>query len=182
MSVLRHLILDLRATVRSEVPGRIHASSTPKLLNDDGTTDRKDSDEHGIGPPLTSRMHRYIGHWSHWGQSRLADLSIMEVSEWCHARHTSHAIPGATRSVCATALHALSRGTEPEELAALPGLAVLHGMRHDQLESMLTQALNHAADWRRGEERRSKGARFDGPDPLPYERVVRSGLSRVEAV
>ena len=173
MTELRALILDLRATVLSEVPERIHASSTPKLLNDDGTTDRKDADEGGIGLPLASRMHRYIGHWSHWGQSRLADLSIMEVSDWCHARHTSHSIPGATRSLCASALHALSRGTEPEELAAVKGLAELHGMHPDQREAMLLQALRHAFEWRRGEETRSKGPRFDGPDPLPYEPLRR---------
>ena len=170
---LRSMIVDLRATVRSEVPERIHASSTPRLLNDDGTTDRKDADEQGLGLPLSARMHRYISHWSHWGQSRLADLSIMEVSDWCHARHTDHSIPGATRSLCAAALHAVSRGTEPDQLAALPGLATLHSMRSDQLESMLVQALNHAAEWRRGQERRSKGARFDGPEPLPYEPLRR---------
>lgn len=170
---LRSQINDLRAAVRSEVPERIHASSTPRLLNDDGTTDRDNADEQGIGLPLAARMHRYIGHWSHWGQSRLADLSIMEVSDWCHARHTDHSIPGATRSLCALALHAVSRGTEPEQLAALPGLASLHGMRPDQLERLLVQAMNHAREWRIGQERRSKGARFDGPEPLPYEPLRR---------
>ena len=170
---LRSQISDLRAAVRSEVPERIHASSTPRLLNDDGTTDRKDADEQGLGLPLSARMHRYISHWSHWGQSRLADLSIMEVSDWCHRFHTSHSIPGSTRSLCAMALHAVSRGTEPEDLAALPGLAYLHSLRSDQLERMLMNALNYAADWRSGEERRSKGARFDGPDPLPYEPLRR---------
>jgi hypothetical protein len=174
---LRAQILDLRAAVRSEVPERIHASSTPRLLNDDGTTDRKDADEHGIGPPLTSRMHRYIGHWAHWGQSRLGTLSIMEVSDWCHARHTDHCMPGSTRSLCAQLLHELALlGQEPDDLAWL------HGLPLEQVERMLVQALNHAAEWRTAQERRSKGARFDGPDPLPYERVVRSGLARVEAV
>lgn len=170
---LRAQILDLRAGVRSEVPERIHASSTPRLLNDDGTTDRKDADEQGIGLPLAARMHRYIGHWSHWGTSRLTDLSIMEVSDWCHARHTDHSIPGATRSLCAAALHALSRGVEPEQLGAQPGLASLYAMHPDRRDSMLGQALEHARHWREGQERRSKGARFDGPEPLPYEPLRR---------
>lgn len=165
---LRTQILDLRAAVRAEVPERIHASSTPRLLNDDGTTDRDHADEQGIGLPLTSRMHRYIGHWSHWGQSRLGTLSIMEVSDWCHARHTGHSIAGSTRSLCAQMLHELALlGQEPSDLAWI------HGLPIEQVESMLNQALEHARYWRQGQEKRSKGPRFDGPEPLPYEPLRR---------
>lgn len=172
MSDLRAMILDLRAAIRSEVPDRIHAGSTPKLLNDDGTTDRRAVDEPGVGLPFTSRMHRYVGHWSHWGSSRLGTLSIMEVSEWCHARHTDHSIPGSTRSLCAQLLHEVGLlGQEPEDLAWLHQLAI------EQVESMLAAAMRHASEWRNGQERRSKGPRFDGPDPLPYQRLPRRGLT-----
>ena len=168
---------ELRTEIRGEVPDRLHASHVPKLLNDDGTTDRDSADEGGLGLPLTARMHRFIGHWSHWGQSRLGTLSIMEVSDWCHARHTGHSLPGRTRSLCALMLHHVARGVEPKDLAAEEGLAYLHSLRPDHLELMLMAALNHAAHWRTGQEHRSKDVRFDGPEPLPYEPLRRSGLT-----
>ena len=112
-------------------------------------------------------------------------LSIMEVSDWCHARHTSHSIPGASRSLCSQMVYeATYLGQEPADLAWL------HDMELEQVERMLTSALNHARESRKRQESRPKGARFDGPDPLPYERiktevrkgrlvVVRSGLEAV---
>lgn len=171
MTELQSRIIDLRAVLRAETPNRIHASSTPKLLDNDGTTDRANADERGIGLPFTSAMHRFIGHWSHWGQARLGMLSIMEVSDWCHARHTSHAIPGSSRSLCAQMLYEVGYlGQEPDDVAWL------HGLPPEQAESMLLAALRHAADWRRGEETRTHGVRFDGPDPLPYEPLRQKGL------
>lgn len=163
-SLLERMILDLRQVLRDEVPNRLHASATPRLLNDDGTTDRNNADEGGLGPPLTAQMHRFIGHWSHWGSSRLGTLSIMDVSDWCHARHTGHSRPGSDRSLCAQMLHEVGLlGQEPSDLAWIYGLPL------EQVESMLGSALRHAAEWRMQQERRPKGARFDGPDPLPYE-------------
>lgn len=172
MTYLQSMILDLRAAIRSEIPDRLHTSHTPKLLNDDGTTDRNNADEGGIGLPLTSKMHRFIGHWSHWGQSRLGTLSIMEVSDHCNARHTDHRIPGSTRSLCAQMLHEVGMlGQEPQDVAWI------HALPLEQVERMLTRALRHAADWRSRQEHRPKEARFDGPEPLPYEPLRRTGLT-----
>lgn len=171
MTELRRRIIDLRAVLMAEIPQRLHTESTPRLLDDDGVTDRHDADERGIGLPLTATMHRFIGHWSHWGSSRLGMLSIMEVSEWCHGRHVNHQLPGNTRSLCAQILYEVGYlGQEPSDVAWLRNLS-----QHDA-ESMLLAALRHAAHWRTGEETRSRGARFDGPDPLPYEPLRRRGL------
>jgi len=161
---LTELIIELRAEIRAEVPERLHTSHVPKLLNDDGTTDRGNADEGGLGLPLTARMHRFIGHWSHWGSSRLGTLSIMEVSDWCHARHTGHSRLGSDRSLCAQMVYESAHlGQEPSDVAWL------HDLPLEQTETMLLAALHHARDWRLGQEQRSKGVRFDGPDPLPYE-------------
>lgn len=167
---LHDMICDLRLELRGEIPDRMHTSHVPKLLNDDGTTDRSNADQGGLGLPWTAAMHRFIGHWSHWGNSRLGTLSILEVSDWCHARHTSHAIPGSTRSLCAQMLHEVTLlGQEPADVAWI------HGLPLYQVTSMLTQALHHAADWRFRQEHRPREARFDGPDPLPYEPLMRHG-------
>ncbi len=154
---LDQLIADLRAIFRDEAPTRLHTQAL---------TDNDHPDEGGIGLPFTARFHRYLGHWSHWGQSRLGMLSVMEVSEWCHARHTSHAIPGSSRSLCAQLVYeACYLGQEVSDLAWL------HALPSEQVERMLTGALNHAAEWRERQESRPTEARHDGPDPLPYERI-----------
>lgn len=163
----RELIVELRAILLAEAPSRLH---TERL------TDADHPDEGGIGMPFTERFHRYLGHWSHWGQSRLGMLSIMEVSDWCHARHTSHSIPGSDRSLCAQLVFEVCYlGQEPSDVSWSRGMAV------EMVTSMVHNALLHGRDWRDRQERRPKEPNFDGPDPLPYERVVRSGLPRVES-
>jgi len=167
---LHDLIIELRAILYGEAPSRLHANRT--------IDDPDHPDEGGLGRPFTAYFHRYIGHWSHWGQSRLGMSSIMEVSEWCGARHTGHQIPHAVPPVwtlCAQMVYeATYLGQEPADLAWL------HDMELEQVDRMLTQALTHAREWRKRQESRPKEPRFDGPDPLPYERVVRSGLPRLE--
>lgn len=160
------LIVELRGILLAEAPSRLH---TQRLTDDDHP------DEGGLGMPFTERFHRYIGHWSHWGQSRLGMLSIMEISDWCHARHTSHSIPGSSRSLCAQLVFEVCYlGQE------LDDISWLRGMEREMGASMVHNALAHASGWRKRQETRPKEPRHDGPDPLPYERVVRSGLPRME--
>ncbi len=165
---LHQQVVELRRILAGETPSRLH---TQRL------TDTDHPDEGGIGLPFTEHFHRYLGHWSHWGGSRLGMLSIMEISDWCHARHTSHAIPGSSRSLCAQLVYeACYLGQEPYNLAWL------HAMELEQVERMLISALSHATEWREGREQRPREPRHDGPDPLPYERVVRSHLPHWEPV
>lgn len=163
---LSEQIAELRAIFRNEAPMRLHTQAL---------TDNDHPDEGGIGLPFTERFHRYLGHWSHWGSSRLGMLSVLEVSDWCHARHTSHSLPGHDRSLCAQMVYEV--GYLGQTVA---DVAWLHDLPPEQVERMLTGALNHAADWRERQESRPLEPRHDGPDPLPYERVVRSALPRIE--
>ena len=163
---LHEQIVDLRRVFAEEAPSRLHSSSI---------TDTDHPDEGGVGLPFTERFMRYVGHWSHWGQTRLGMLSVMEVSDWCSARHTSHQIPYSTRSLCAQMVFEVAYlGQEPDDIAWSRSLPL------EQTERMLETALSHAREWRLRQEHRPKEPTYDGPDPLPYERVVRSGLPRLE--
>lgn len=163
---LQAAMLALRAELRDEAPSRITASTTPRLLDADGVTDRKDADERGIGLPLTAAMHRYIGHWSHWRPDD-ARHAYGDVSDWCHRLHSNHVRPGYSRPLCAEMLYQAARlGQEPEDLAWLHELPV------EQVERMLLNALREARERKGDRERRLRKLK----EPLPYERVVSSTL------
>jgi hypothetical protein len=162
---LERMVTELRALLAAEVPSR--TTQTSSLLAHDAAGN-PDNDEPGIGYPLTHAMHRYIGHWERWGQSRRAMLSIMEVSDWCHARHTSHSIPGSHRSLCAQLLYEVAYlGQSPREVSWI------HAIPTKEVRSMLTAALRHAEEWR-GRKNQRLDVDFDAPGPYPNEPLRRT--------
>lgn len=178
-TALQAMVLNLRASLRSEVPSRLHTGHVPKLTDDDGTTDRANADEGGVGLPFTAQMHRYIGHWSHWGASRLGTSSVHHVADWCKRLHVTHESEGYGQALCSQMLWEVGRlGQEPQDLAWR------HGLPLEQVERMLKNALREADQWRAGREhhvgRTPEGTvRANLEDSLPYERIVRSALPRI---
>lgn len=178
---LRWLIVDLRRAMRNETPERLHNEHTSKTPGDE--LDAKGwtayPDEGGVGLPFSARMHRYLGTNSGRSSKHPWDLgpnpmfrpamaSIVDTSEWCHARHTSHQIPGSTRSLCAQLIFEVGYlGQEPEDVAWL------HDLPLEQTESMLVGALRHARTKRIDDEQRL--SREPGSEtPLPELSVIRA--------
>lgn len=172
---LRWYIVDLRRAFRMEIPGRLHqqhtSQSTSDELDDKGWAAYPD--EGGVGLPFSAAMHRYLRSSSHrWDRgpdaaTRPASASVQEVSEWCHARHTTHLRPGYTLSLCGEMVSQAGRlGQEPEDLAWHFGLPL------EQVERMLLEALRHAYRWRNNEEQRL--SREPGNEqPMPERRPFR---------
>src|SRR5256885_14089582 len=94
-------IARLRKALADEAPTQPTVHSSVTLKEEDGTTV---VDEPGIGRPLSARMHRYIGHYSHWGLSRLGMTSIRKAGENCMDRHPIHQPNEHGRSLCAQLL------------------------------------------------------------------------------
>jgi hypothetical protein len=169
---LSWLIRDLRYALWLETPPlNLHQRGASGL---GGELDAKgwsvDTDEGGIGVPFSNRFHRWLGtnhRWDHPSPAvRPAMASIIESSEHCHARHTSHGRPGFSRSLCGQLVYeACYLGQEPDDLAWL------HSLPLEQVERMLTDALRHARSWRMDLEARY--ARSPESDPLPERRPIR---------
>ena len=177
---LRWLIIDLRRALQMETPERIHQQHTSKTPDDE--LDAKGwaafPDEGGVGLPFSSRMHRYLRTnagpspkhpWDRGPDARVrpAMASIVEVSGWCHARHTSHQLPGSTRSLCSQMVFEVAYlGQEPDFVAWRLDLPL------EQVEEMLHAALRKAREWRIDAE--TKLSREPGTvEPLPERRPFR---------
>lgn len=176
---LRWLIVDLRRAFRYETPDRIHQRHTSKSPDDE--LDAKgwptDADEGGVGLPFSAKMHRYLRTnagpsathaWDCGPDPRVrpAMASIQEISERCHARHTSHLRPGYSRSLCAEMAWQVGYlGQEPRDVAWHLHLPL------EQMEKMLTESLRHAHSWRMDTEQRL--SRIAGTEaPMPERRRV----------
>src|SRR5438132_7245158 len=146
---LRALLNELRRLLRDEVPLRLHRV----------TPVEQDSFGHEIGQPFTLAFSRYIGHPDGWGKTRTGMSSILEISEWCHGRHTSHEIPGNSRSLCAQLVYEASYLGK-----GLTEISATHSLPSTQAAGMLTSALTHAAQWR--ERAEPLQTDYDAPDPL----------------
>src|SRR5947207_15777527 len=127
---LLRLLSELRALLRSEVPIRLHRMVP--IAEDGG------SFGHEIGQPFTLAFSRYIGHPDGWGKTRTGMSSILEISEWCHGRHTSHELPGSSRSLCAQLVYEASYlGKDLAQISAT------HSLPSTQTMNMVTVALTH---------------------------------------
>jgi hypothetical protein len=173
---LRIRLSELRLALYRETPDRVHQQHTSKTPDDE--VDAKgwalSPDEGGVGLPFSARFHRYLRtnagrHQRKWDlgpdpRSRPAMASIVEVSEWCSPRHTSHLRPYHVRSLCSQmVLEAAYLGQEPRDVAWL------HGLELEQTERMLVAALRHAYEWRSDIEARL--SREPGTEaPLPERR------------
>ena len=164
---LEELIRELRMELRDEVPLKMTQHATPVLRDWEGIPDSKDPDEGGVGPPFTAAFHRYLSGPDSWGTSRLAMLSIIEVSDWCAARHPVHRRPMFTRTLCAQlTFEAAYLGQELRDLWWLhPDLSP------SQIAGMLEAALSHAAEWRA--DKFARWTKVPGAEePLPERRRV----------
>jgi hypothetical protein len=163
---LDELIADLRAELRDEAPLRITARAVPVTRDYEGLPDRNDTDEGGLGPPLSASMWRYIGHPDSWGTSRMGMSSILEVSEACAARHPTHRRPMFQRTLCSELAFQVGYLGQ-----TVDDIAWLHSMSREQVEGMLYWALSHAASWRT--ERFMRLTREPGHTaPLPERKRV----------
>ena len=175
---LRWYIVDLRRALIAESPSRLHQEHTSKT--DDEFDERgwpKDADEGGIGLPFSSQMHRFLRtdagrKQRRWDMGpdpkvRPAMASIQDLSEWCHARHTTHLRPGYTRSLCSEMAFQVGYfGQEPSDLAWHFDLPL------EQVERMLIGALRHARTYR--EDIEARLSREPGTEaPLPERRPYR---------
>lgn len=177
---LRWYIVDLRRALIAESPSRIHQEHTSKTPEDE--LDAKGwtayPDEGGIGLPFSSQMHRFLrtnagrsaNHRWDLGPDpkvRPAMASIFEISEACHARHTSHLRPGFSRSLCAQMVYEVCYlGQEPDDVAWRMGFDL------ERAEKMLLWALRHAHSWR--EDIVARLSREPGTEaPLPERRPYR---------
>lgn len=176
---LRWLIVDLRRALMMETPDRLHQQHTSKTPGDelDERGWPRDADEGGVGLPFSARLHRYLRtnasratkHWDLGPDPRIrpAFASIVEISEWCAPRHTSHLRPYQTRTLCSQlAFQVGYLGQEPEDVAWL------HDLEQPQVERMLVEALRHARLWRIDiEQRLSREPGIEAP--LPERRPYR---------
>lgn len=175
---LRWLIVDVRRAFRYETPDRLHQRHTSRSPGDelDARGWPADADEGGVGQPFSAKMHRYLGtNRPRYNRGpdpkvRPAMASIVEISEWCHARHTSHLRPGYGRSLCAEMVFQVGYlGQEPEDVAWRFNLSL------EQAEKMLAESLRHAYSWRVDTEARR--SRQPGTDaPLPERRPLRPAI------
>jgi hypothetical protein len=145
---LQALIISLRRACSDEPPMKSHARS-PASIFDIEDLAAEEADEGGIGIAFTGSMHKYLKtNAPRWDTGpnpyhRPGTASILEVSDWCHAEHSTHKRPGRSRSLCAQMLFEVAVfGQEPEDIAWL------HGIPMPQVERMLLSALRHAKDWR----------------------------------
>jgi hypothetical protein len=143
MTPLDELIQGLRDEIRAETPLRTTARGVPVTRDREGLPDRKDTDEGGLGPPLSASMWRYLGHPESWGTSRLGMSSILEISEACSARHPTHRRPLFTRSLCSELAFQVGYLGQ-----TVDDIAWLHSMSREQVSGLLTWALRHAELWR----------------------------------
>lgn len=156
----------LRMLLRSEIPMKMTQHATPVLRDWEGIPEHE-TDEGGIGPPLTAALHRYLSNADHWGVTRLGMLSIIEVSDWCAARHPVHRRPMFTRTMCGQMTFEAAYLNQE-----LGDLFWLHAdLTMPQIRGMLETALAHAEQWR--EDRFARWTKVPGePEPLPERRRV----------
>ena len=141
MTPLARLITEARAELRAETPVQIHTHHAPKLLDADGVTTH-DSDEGGIGLPFTAQFHRLLALRERFSPDFLMRESLLEVQDWCRAKHPEHEIPDA-KPLCAVIVYAVVvGGLEPDHYATV------NRWRPEVVNGLLLAALKHADAWR----------------------------------
>ena len=135
---LHELLTELREEIAAESPLALNSHAMSEQQGDDGP-----GDEGGIGRPLTSQMHRLLKHPDWWRGCFLGRESVLEVRDFCQARHPTHRMPGTTTSTCHRLVYITAvRGHTPLYAAMVSTLPA------ERAEILLLAALRHAKDWR----------------------------------
>lgn len=148
-------IAELRREYIGETPIRLHGRGAPAQGKDPAQWE--DGDEGGIGVPFSAAMLKLLGHRDWYGSSFLARESLLEVSDWCNARHPNHRRPGYSLPVCGLLLHlAVRLGQEPQDIVWLTQMPLY------SVDSLLRHALEHAGAWMHEARHRATRIRYDG--------------------
>lgn len=149
------LIAELRELIAGEIPLTLHLF--PGKQPGHGKRDPDPSYGTITGLPFTNPFARYLGHYDGWGSTRPGSRAILEVDEWCRAKHPTH------------------ERSNGYWLCAILLIRVCYWRRDlsdDRLAPILSKAIRHAA----GVWRAKKPEKLD--EPLPYTRVVSDSARR----
>ena len=139
---LDRLIAEARAELRAETPLQLHTRHAPKLTDADGVTSHY-PDEGGIGLPLTAQMHRLLALRERFSPDFLLRESMLEVQDWCRAKHPEHDFPTVAKPLCAQLVYAVViGGVDPDRLSAI------RRWRPEVVNGLLLAALRYADEWR----------------------------------
>lgn len=156
--ILAEAIAELRAEYAAETPVRLHGRGAATLA----VKDWQDGDEGGIGAPFTAAMLKLLSHRDWYGSSFLARESIMEVADWCAARHPNHRRPLQPLPLCGWLLHlAVRLGQEPKDIVWLTQLPLY------SVDSLLRQAARHALEWQHEQRHRASRIVYDADHGAP---------------